>query len=726
MKFTNTINEDISEALFNALPTAAAIIAEGGDIIATNSKWDSESKGIQWFGIEKTGDNYFDHCEKAVKNGDDHALKLIFGLRDVIDRAKNQFELTAPYNKKSNELNWFKVLITPYDQDCVLVQFEDITKSMKSMQSLRESTEIYSQHFKNSLAGIILGTPEGDIIDINPAACNILGYDKEELMKGGRTLITDDNSPINKKANTIREKKSIYEGEKEYTHKSGEIIIVEVSSVLYKNEHNQLRIINTFRDKSKEKATLRELQIERRFTESVINSIPNVFFVIDKDLELVRWNNTFEEMFNPEDLISGKQVLEYIVEGDRARLNSIVSDVFTSGTGHAVVEVMTKKGNRHFHVLLSKFANTGDDFLVGTATDITDIIEIEKERDKNYELISQLFESSPLGMIMMNKDHKITKVNDSFTTLFGYNKLELIGENLINMVVPEEEMECFNSFCKEVFEGRGGNREVVRETKSGEKRNIIINAIPIWQDDEVVAAYSIYVDLTEQKRLEARLQDSLDEKEVLLQEVHHRVKNNLAVIAGLLDLQIMEEDTPLIEGKLNEVRSRIFTIAKIHETIYQKEEVVHLRFDDYLNSVMIALPQVQGGDADISVKTDFDEVTLNLNQAVPCGLAINEIMNIIFTDNDNLMDLAVSLKYESDLVQLVFESENFDLDSIDPVDSELGFRNKLIEIFLSQINGSLSTSKEGINKVILTFKKADTRGSSSSVLNTKELGRSNH
>ena len=724
MKLTNTINEEVSEALFNALPTAAAIIAEEGEIIVTNSKWESDDRGYQWFGIKNTNGNYFDHCEKAVKNGDDHALKLIFGLRDVLDRAKHQFELTAPYSKKGAELSWFKVLITPYDEASALLQFEDVTKSMKAMQSLRESTEIYSQHFKNSLAGIILGTPDGQIIDINPAACKMLGYSKDEILKGGRTLIADDNRPINKKAKTIREKKSIYEGEKEYIHKSGEIITVEVSSVLYKNEHNQLRIINTFRDKSKEKATLRELQIERRFTESVINSIPNIFFVIDKNLMLVRWNNTFEEMFNPEDLNSGKEVLEYIVEGDRERLNNIVSDVFTSGTGHAVVEVMTKKGNRHFHVLLSKFANTGEDFLVGTATDITDVIEIEKERDKNYELISQLFESSPLGMVMMNKDHKITKVNDSFTTLFGFNKLELIGENLNNMVVPEDEMECFNSFSKEVFEGKGGNREVVRETKSGEKRNIIINAIPIWQDDEVVAAYSIYVDLTEQKRMEARLQNSLDEKEVLLQEVHHRVKNNLAVIAGLLDLQIMEEDTPLIEGKLNEVRSRIFTIAKIHETIYQKEEVVHLRFDDYLNSVMNALPQVQGGNTDISVKTDFDEVTLNLNQAVPCGLAINEIMNIIFSNNDNLMDLAVSLKHKNDMVKLVFESENFDLHSIDPDSGDLGFRNKLIEIFLSQINGSLSTSKEGIKKVILTFKKADLRGSSSSILNTKELGRS--
>lgn len=721
MKHTGLIQNNLNEALFDALPTDAAIIAEEGEIILANRSWNNSNHNYQWFGAKKTGDNYFEHCEKAVRNGDDYALKLIFGLRDVIDRSKNRFELTAPHQNRGRGQSWFKILVTPFDESSALIQFEDVTKSMKSVMSMRESSEIYSQHFKNSLAGIILGTPDGQIIDANPAACKMLGYDIDELLKGGRKLIVDDSNPVNKKANAIRAKKSIYEGEKEYIHKSGEKLTVEVSSVIYKNEHDQLRIINTFRDKSKEKATLRELKIEKSFTESVINSIPNIFFVIDKQMKLVRWNNSFEESFDAERLDSEKTVVEYIVENDRTRVKNIVSEVYSSGMGHMVVEVMTKHGNRHFHVLMSKVSNAGEHFLVGTATDMTDIVEIEKERDKNYELISQLFESSPLGMVMVNRDNKIMKVNDSFTTLFGYNKLELLGENLMNKVVPEDEYNCFNSFVEEVFNGQGGKREVIRKTKSGENRNIIVNAIPIWQNEKVVAAYSIYVDLTEQKKLEEQLQNSLDEKEILLQEVHHRVKNNLAVIAGLIDLQIMEEDDHLIDSKLNEIRSRIFTIAKIHETIYEKEEVVHIRFDDYLSSVMNALPQLQGDDRQVTVRSDFEQVTLNLNQAVPCGLAINEIMNIILMDNQKLNELDVSLKNENDSITLIFESNELDIDKIAPESDDVGFRNMLVEIFLSQLNGTISTTKNGINKVILTFTKADLRGSSSSVLNSNEF-----
>lgn len=710
--------------LFNALSGAAAVIDKDGEITNTNKNWKSNDHNFHWFGVKPDTTNYFDHCAQAVKNGNDYALKLIFGIRNVLDGEKDKFEIIVPCNK-GFEKCWFKVTVTEYDKKnrSALILVDDESKNMRTIQSLRESEEIYSQHFRHSHAGIILGTPDGVILDINPAGCKILGYTREELLKGGRSLISDEKNPINKKANAARNKNSFFEGEKVYTNKSGAVLTVEVASVLYKNENGELRVINTFRDKSKEKETLQNLKEERRFTKTVINSTPNIFFVINEEFKLVRWNEAFEtELGYEKEFIQRNSARFFFTDEDKIRVAKVAKEAFVTGTGHMVAEVISRKnGIRHFHFHANKFTSNGEAFLVGTATDITDLIEVEKDRDKNYELISQLFESSPLGMVMLSKDNKIMKVNNSFTELFGYNKLELIGESLSERIVPENEKGVYNDFVKSVFSGRIEKREVIRHSRSGKELNIIVNAVPIWQNDEVVAAYGIYVDLTEQKKLEMRIQKSLNEKEVLLQEVHHRVKNNLAVIAGLLDLQIMEEEDQQIENKLNEVRSRIFSIAKIHETLYEKEDVVHIRFDDYLNTMMSALPQMELTDEEVNVTMQADHVTLNLNQAVPCGLAVNELMNIIFLNSDSLSDLNVKLSEKEGIVELIFSSDQLNLCAITPENNLDVFQNKLIDVFLTQISGSLMVKEDIEKQVILRFKKMNLRGSSSSVMNNTEL-----
>jgi PAS domain S-box-containing protein len=716
----------LSESLiFNALPGPAAILDNEGAIRHANTKWYSSSKDCKWLGRGNSEINYFTQCEDEIKAGNDYALKIVFGLRSVLDGEKNVFQITVP-SDNGREICWYKLTITPVgdDGEHALLLFEDATKNMLSVQALRESEEIYSQHFRNSLAGIILGTPDGNIIDANPAACKILGYKREELINGNRALIVDASNPVNKKSYEVRESKSIYEGEKEYIHRDGTRLTVEVSSLLYRNKAGELRTINTFRDKSREKATLQDLQNERRFTKAAINGIPNAFFVLDEKLRLINWNDSFlEEMGYDESSISKGSVLEIISKNDRERVMRAIKDVFENGTGHTLAEVETlNRGRRHYHFYANRFISNGNKFIVGTGTDITDIIATEKEKDRNYELLSQLFESSPLAKVMISRENRVMKVNDSFSRLFGYEKIEIIGENVDELIVRDEDREENDAFTEEVFEGQILKKEVIRRTKDGRELNIIINTVPILENGKVIAAYGIYVDLTEQKQMESRIQKSLNEKEVLLQEVHHRVKNNLAIIAGLLDLQILEEEDTQIESKLNEVRSRIFSIAKIHEGLYDKEDVVQIGFDDYLHNIIEALPQSNFSEQkDVDIELDAQPVKLNLNQAVPCGLAVNELMNIIFSGEAVTGKLKITLKENNDMVSIGISGKDVTVGRIDKEIKEETFHSKLVEIFLSQIHGEMIKEENGVYKLGFTFRKMNVRGSSSSILNKREL-----
>src|SRR6056297_213791 len=714
--------KDLKNAVFNSLPGAAAIVGEDGAIISVNSSWANGKESFHKLGMAQPGNNFFEHCQKAVEEGDDYALKIIFGMREVFDGIKSSYELTMPCpdDKQFPKKSWCKLTVSllESEENCVLVFFEDVSKNMRVVRALRETQERYTQQFKNSLSGIIISSPEGEIFDANPAACNILGYSRRELIEGGREIVMDLDHPVNKKAYKIREKKSVYEGEKIYKHRDGRELIVESSSVLYKNEDDQIRSLNTFRDISKQKEALINLKHEKKFTEAVIDSIPGTFYVINKEMEILRYNDAFinDLGYSPEE-IESNNALMYFPEDEHEKIINSIEGAFEDGSTHIVSKVISKKnGIRVYHLLANRFRTEQGDFIVGTGSDVTALMAIEKEKDKNYEMLSQLFESSPLPMAMFTPNDKIVKINNSFTELYGYSKLESAGKGVHELLSDGEELADDQKISEQVFSGQTYTDEVERFTKAGEKLNVLMSAIPINHDGEVVAAYVIYVDLTAQKKLEKDLQKSLGEKEILLQEVHHRVKNNLAVMAGLIDLQIMEEGDSTVENKLNDIRSRIFSIAKIHENLYSNESMVSIKFDDYLRTIMEALPQKGLTESDeLDITVEAVPIVLNLNQAVPLGLAVNELMNIVFSKHQNGRNLKVLLHKKQNNLVLEFEGDAIKTELFERNGDVESFPSLLISIFLSQIHGKMNVSNNGVSRLAIEFEQMDVKGSSSSL-----------
>ena len=135
------------------------------------------------------------------------------------------------------------------------------------------------------------------------------------------------------------------------------------------------------------------------------------------------------------------------------------------------------------------------------------------------------------------------------------------------------------------------------------------------------------VDITDMKRSEALLRKALQEKETLLREIHHRVKNNLAVVASMLNLQIKHNPNRIVQHCLQESRARVRSMALIHETLYQTDELSAIPIRDYVRKLMRDLLSVyDGANTKITIDDDLGELQLDLNQAVYCGLVINELV----------------------------------------------------------------------------------------------------
>lgn len=133
-------------------------------------------------------------------------------------------------------------------------------------------------------------------------------------------------------------------------------------------------------------------------------------------------------------------------------------------------------------------------------------------------------------------------------------------------------------------------------------------------------------DITQQQRAEQELRTALREKEVLLQEIHHRVKNNLQVVISLLDMQAEVVDHPQVRAALEESQARLHTMALIHDQLYQSASLTHLNSADYFRQLSTRLFETYSPpDGRITLVLEVEPIALELNVAIPCGLMLNEL-----------------------------------------------------------------------------------------------------
>ncbi|MEO8183351.1 MAG: histidine kinase dimerization/phosphoacceptor domain -containing protein [Deltaproteobacteria bacterium] len=204
----------------------------------------------------------------------------------------------------------------------------------------------------------------------------------------------------------------------------------------------------------------------------------------------------------------------------------------------------------------------------------------------------------------------------------------------------------------------------------------------------------------------AELSATLEEREVLLQEIHHRVKNNLQVISSLINLQVRRlEDSPSRDA-LTECQARVYTIALIHETLYESRDYSEMPFSDYVRSLATSVFQLAGSPGTISLALELEPVRLPVDRAIPCGLILNElIMNALkhaFPDGRSGC-ISVQLRHrDAGRVALVVRDDGIGVqEAVDPKNGELGMQ--LVATLAQQIRADLSVKRAAGTTVELEF-----------------------
>jgi PAS domain S-box-containing protein len=262
--------------------------------------------------------------------------------------------------------------------------------------------------------------------------------------------------------------------------------------------------------------------------------------------------------------------------------------------------------------------------------DITDKKNVEQalsENEKRYRLLLLNANDTIILFIPTGSETgKITEVNAMASAMFGYSTDELLHMNLRDFGILKTQ-EKYQKVYQELLTTSHAVFETEIPTKSGHLLPVEVSARLFTFQDKPTVLASIR-DISQRKANERAMQESLQEKQLLLKEIHHRVKNNLQVIISLLNLQSRYITDPAILSVITESQHRVKAMALVHEQLYQTRRFAGINFKDYIQSLTSNLMSTFSNRSQkIEMNINIDENTwINIDSAVPLGLITNELV----------------------------------------------------------------------------------------------------
>lgn len=313
---------------------------------------------------------------------------------------------------------------------------------------------------------------------------------------------------------------------------------------------------------------------------------------------------------------------------------------------------------------------------------------------------------------MVDTDLRLVMANQSFKQFNqksgGPDSLE--GHHLSEVVPFLYDPEPLKAY-KEIL-STGERKLIIDRRRIGTEDMVTeVHMVPVIENGKVERVISLTRNITQQKIAEDQIKAALREKEVLLREIHHRVKNNLQVMSSLLSLEMDYITDPQAQHLFAETQSRVRTMALIHEELYQSKNLAQVNFSDYINKLANNLMQIFAIHHNVQLKVDVDEVYLGVDTAIPCGLIINELMTNALKyafPNNRPGTISISLSTctepgQTPCYRLIVQDDgigfppDFDINTT----STLGLQ--LVNILISQLKGQLKIASDQGTRFTLTF-----------------------
>lgn len=334
--------------------------------------------------------------------------------------------------------------------------------------------------------------------------------------------------------------------------------------------------------------------------------------------------------------------------------------------------------------------------------------QFTKEREQTLQFQLNILKNVRHCIIVYDTYGEIIYWNDSAESIYGYSEEEMLGENIKILYSDFDLEESVPLNIQSIMElGEYiGEWEGIR--KDGSKVSVDLRETILYgTKNEIIGIIGVSKDITQRKEAELKIKESLEEKEVLLQEIHHRVKNNLQIISSLLNLQTyyVEEEESI--NVLKESQNRVKSMAMVHEKLYHSSNLKDINFKEYIEDLISVLFYSYGIESEnIKTEINLEDLKIDIDTAIPCGLIINELVtnSIKYAFPDKKGILKVELKPVSDYIELIVADNGIGLTSDITLENTNTLGLKMVNSLVHQLEGTLELNRTGGTEFVIKFK----------------------
>lgn len=595
-------------------------------------------------------------------------------------------------------------------------EIEDRIKVERELNAAQKNLRML---IDSSLDMICASDPEGYITEFNKAAQQTFGYSYEEMIGKHVTTLYENPEQRLGVMRMLMEQGGFFSGEVTNLKKNGKTFTAFLSASILKDQKgNVIGSMGVSRDISAIKKAETELRLSEEKYRAIYSQAYIGIALVDKDTgKFIEVNQRLCDIlgYDMSDL-QKMSVKELRLKGDLSHLPT--GKEFIKRGFERVFDEQRYRDKAGREVILNITISLVKDekgmplHFVYVYEDITPKRRAEEQIRLQAAKLSAVFESSSHMIWTIDQHYQMASFNTNQARWLreNYDIKPYVGMSLLSgsMVSTEQ----YNSYWKEkidqAFAGATIKFETVYTNKRGTQQWREVFLSPIKDERENVIEIScIAHDITDQKIAEENIRQSLKEKEVLLKEVHHRVKNNLQVISSILNLQSSYVKDKKSLDLLLESQNRIKSMAFVHESLYQTKDFSNINFSSYVENICSNLVHSYSNpDNPPELEMKLDNIQLNLDTAIPCGLIINELISNALKyafRGAGKGKLLVEVKKSKDQLSIVIADNGKGLpENIDFRNTEsLGLQ--LVVTLVEQINGKISLETKKGTKFTIEF-----------------------
>ena len=508
----------------------------------------------------------------------------------------------------------------------------DITERKQVEQALKESEEKFRRVFEDAPIGMMLNEANGKGMQMNPAFCKMLGYTEAELTQLTFEQLThpeDLSIEIPYIERCFQGEITNYQMEKRYIQKNGEILWANLTAGIIRDEKGNLRYgLGMVEDITERRRVEESLRLRDRAIAASRNGI-TIADARVPDLPMTYVNPAFERMtgYCAEEVLGRNCRFLQNDESHQAELNKLRTAIREQNDCTVVLRNYRKDGTIFWNELSVSPIYDSEGTLthfIGIQTDITERKQAEDALQHAKDQLQAVLDAVPGFVAWVDSELRYEGVNRYLANTFNLSPEVFVGQKLGFHQHSSE----LTTFMRQFLDSpASAANQVIEVQVEGSIQNYLLVAQKYQKGR---AAVLVGIDISDRQRVEEQIKSSLAEKEVLLKEIHHRVKNNLQIISSLLKLQSGyihdEKALALFTDSYNRVRS----MALIHENLYQSLDLAKIQLANYIKTLTTNLSQSYQLSSSVKLQVEVAEIWLDIDTAIPCGLIINELVSNSF------------------------------------------------------------------------------------------------